>query len=63
MRQRWRSWPTFCRRIAGHAPDTPQIITFNVEEDEPMLRVNIDLGFVPIGAEGEWQKPVGPGGA
>ena len=41
-----------------HAPDTPLITTFNAEENEPMLRVNIELGFRPIGAEGEWQRRV-----
>ncbi|WP_332643580.1 GNAT family N-acetyltransferase [Aeromicrobium sp.] len=40
------------------APDTPLITTFNAEENEPMLRVNIEMGFTPIGAEGEWQKRV-----
>ena len=41
-----------------HAPDTPVITTFNAEENEPMLRVNIGMGFRPIGAEGAWQKRV-----
>ncbi|MDR7085411.1 GNAT superfamily N-acetyltransferase [Aeromicrobium panaciterrae] len=46
------------QKMLEQAPDTPQITTFNVEENEPMLRVNIDLGFRPIGAEGVWQKRV-----
>ncbi len=46
------------QQLLEHAPDTPAIITFNAEENEPMLRVNIDMGFKPIGAEGEWQKRV-----
>ncbi|MEO6605652.1 MAG: GNAT family N-acetyltransferase [Aeromicrobium sp.] len=41
-----------------HAPDTAQILTFNVEENVPMLRVNLEMGFEPIGAEGEWQKRI-----
>ncbi len=49
--------------LLRHAPDTPSITTFNKEDNEPMLRVNVDLGFVPIGAEGEWQKRVGSAGA
>lgn len=46
------------QQLLRHAPDTPSITTFNVEENEPMLRVNIEMGFKPIGAEGEWQKRV-----
>lgn len=46
------------QHLLAHAPDTPSITTFNKEDNEPMLRVNIDLGFTPIGAEGEWQKLV-----
>lgn len=46
------------QQLLRQAPDTPEIITFNVEENEPMLRVNIEMGFTPIGAEGEWQKRV-----
>lgn len=41
-----------------HAPDTALVTTFNAEENEPMLRVNIELGFKPICAEGELQKRV-----
>ena len=44
--------------VAEHAPDTALVTTFNAEENEPMLRVNIEMGFEPIGAEGEWQKRV-----
>lgn len=44
--------------LLEHAPDTPLITTFNAEENEPMLRVNIEMGFRPIGAEGEWQKRI-----
>ncbi len=51
------------QHLMQHAPDTPSITTFNKEDNVPMLRVNIEMGFVPIGAEGEWQKRVRPGGA
>ncbi|GAA3520972.1 GNAT family N-acetyltransferase [Aeromicrobium panaciterrae] len=44
--------------MLAHAPDTPLVTTFNKEDNEPMLRVNVEMGFVPIGAEGEWQKRV-----
>ncbi|SFS15889.1 Acetyltransferase (GNAT) family protein [Agrococcus baldri] len=40
-------------------PDRTRIITWNAEENRPMLRVNEALGFVAIGAEGGWQKRVG----
>lgn len=40
-------------------PDRTRIITWNAEENRPMLRVNEALGFVPIGAEGGWQRRLG----
>lgn len=39
-------------------PTHTRIITWNAEENRPMLRVNEALGFVPIGAEGGWQRRV-----
>lgn len=39
-------------------PDRTRIITWNAEENRPMLRVNETLGFVPVGAEGGWQRRV-----
>lgn len=39
-------------------PDRTRIITWNAEENRPMLRVNEALGFVAVGAEGGWQKRV-----
>ncbi|MCH1882735.1 GNAT family N-acetyltransferase [Agrococcus sp. ARC_14] len=41
-------------------PDRTRIVTWNAEENRPMLRVNEALGFVPIGAEGGWQRRTPP---
>jgi len=39
-------------------PGHPSIVTFNAEENRPMLDVNEAVGFVGVGSEGIWERKV-----
>jgi GNAT superfamily N-acetyltransferase len=47
------------RRAQARWPAASSVVTWNANENQHMLAINIALGFKPAGYEGEWQKRLG----
>jgi hypothetical protein len=44
------------RALRAELPDVRRVVTWNAEQNGPMLRVNRELGFRTVGLNTEWQK-------
>ncbi|VXB68780.1 Acetyltransferase family protein [Arthrobacter sp. 9AX] len=47
------------KRARHRWPSARSVLTWNANENQHMLAINIALGFEPAGYEGEWQKRLG----
>lgn len=47
------------RMAQARWPAANSVLTWNANENQHMLAINIALGFTPAGYEGEWQKRLG----
>ncbi|GEA79562.1 GNAT family N-acetyltransferase [Cellulomonas uda] len=47
------------QRLAAARPDARRVATWNAEENDHMLAINVALGFRPAGCSGEWQLTSG----
>jgi hypothetical protein len=43
------------KRIVGSHPDVSRVDTFNAGSNEPMLNINVEMGFRPIHISYAWQ--------
>jgi GNAT superfamily N-acetyltransferase len=46
------------QEVAARFPGHPSVVTFNAEENRPMLSVNEAVGFEPISSQGAWRRDV-----
>jgi len=46
---------TMIKRIVGSHPDVSRVDTFNAGSNEPMLNINVEMGFRPIHISYAWQ--------
>jgi GNAT superfamily N-acetyltransferase/predicted GNAT family N-acyltransferase len=46
------------QEVTARFPGHPSVVTYNAEENRPMLSVNEAVGFVPISSQGAWRRDV-----
>ncbi|MFT2706496.1 GNAT family N-acetyltransferase [Clavibacter zhangzhiyongii] len=49
--------------LAREAPGADRVVTWNADENRPMLAVNEALGFAHVATSGSWMREVGPADA